>query len=343
MYKLRRSTRSNKNINNNTKSSKSKKNKIMQTTEYTQEIIPTTTGTPTYTPTHKRLRDVQNNSFAGNVTKSPRISIAESPLKLITTIDKRFDKLTEQIQNMMEIKFKEYRVELLSDLDERLNMMKSELQAVKERVTLLETATDDLRSMKEEIKTLKTKIKHQENHTVSCDLRLNEIPFYENEDLMNIFCNICNTIETSVPAIQSIYRLQNQNNKHKNVSKDAVIIVKMWSAYDKNFFLKSLANFRKLNKGFSFTLRDIGLNSDNKFYVNENLTQFNFNILRAAIRLKKKNLLHSAFTLRGLVYIKRGANDNLIHIEEIGHLHQLFPEDNPAEILFGNSSNVSNL
>lgn len=79
----------------------------------------------------------------------------------------------------------------------------------------------------------------------------------------------------------------------------------MWSPYDKNFFLKSFANYRKENKNFFFCLRDIGFDSDQKFFVNVNLTLSNFNILRAAVSLKRERCIHSVFTMRGLVYIKK--------------------------------------
>ena len=50
------------------------------------------------------------------------------------------------------------------------------------------------------------------------------------------FNKICNAINTPVPNIQSIYRLRNHNNKRRKNSKDAATIVKLWSAYDRNFF-----------------------------------------------------------------------------------------------------------
>lgn len=178
--------------------------------------------------------------------------------------------------------------------------------------------------MQDEINALKYKVKQQENVNVASELRLNEIPYKPNENLLNIFDQICNTINTTVPAIKTIYRLQNHNNKQKTDSRDAVIIVKFWSPYDKNYFLKTLSNWRKNNPRFFFTLRDIGENSDNKFYVNENLTSTNFKILRAATRLKKEHRIYSAFTIRGLVYVKISANDQAIHIDELEHLNNLF-------------------
>ena len=82
-----------------------------------------------------------------------------------------------------------------------------------------------------------------------------------------------------------------------------------------------MANYRK-HQNFVFSLRNVGLTSDAKFYVNENLTQTNFNILRGAIQLKKKC---SAFTVRGCVYIKKDTNDDLIQIDDMDSLKKIFP------------------
>lgn len=251
-------------------------------------------------------------------------------------MDKRFEKFTEQILHTIDTKFREFKEDLLRDMREKYKTLETELFAINERVTNLESTTCEIESMKEEIKILKRKIKQQENYPVSSEIRINEIPFVENENLTNIFCNICNIINTPIPNIKSIYRLRNQNNKHKRNSRDGVIIVKFWSAYDKNFLFKSLANHRKLNKGFAFRLRDIDFNSDSKFYLNENLTKSNFDIFKAAIRLKKNKIICSAFTMRGFVYIKKQINDDPMQVDEIERLNQLFPGQDDQVAYSGN-------
>ena len=49
-----------------------------------------------------------------------------------------------------------------------------------------------------------------------------------------------------------------------------------------------MANYRKQHNGFVFRLKSIGLTSEEKFCINENLIQTNFKALSAAIRLKKE-------------------------------------------------------
>lgn len=115
---------------------------------------------------------------------------------------------------------------------------------------------------------------------------------------MNIFGDICSTIRISIPAIKSMFRLQNENNKIKKNSPDVPIIVKMWSPYDKNFFLKSLAGFKKMNKDFYFTLNDVGLGSNTKLCINESLIQSNYQILREAKRMKRDGIFQCFYNAR---------------------------------------------
>lgn len=91
-------------------------------------------------------------------------------------------------------------------------------------------------------------MQRQENSFVASDLRITGIPYNKNENLLAVFKQICDVLNIPTPAIKSLYRLQNHNNKDKDYSPNAVIIVKLCSPYDKNFILKCLANYRKANK-----------------------------------------------------------------------------------------------
>lgn len=135
----------------------------------TTENNDTTKVTSIHTP-HKRYREVLQNSLLGNIFKTPRLTDTESPLKFITIMDKRFEKLTEKIQTIIHTKFIEYKTDLLNKLDKRFNAVKNEISEVRERVVQLETVASDVINMQNEIKTLKTQLKRQENSSVACDL-----------------------------------------------------------------------------------------------------------------------------------------------------------------------------
>lgn len=210
----------------------------------------------------------------------------------------------------------EFENRLFTDLDERMLVLKREINVVTERVTKLETVSSEILAIKNEIKTLKMQTLKNANSVVACDLRVNGVPYSDKENLTQIFENICTAINITTPRIKSIYRLHNKNNKAKEASPDAVIIVKMLSPYDKNFFLKSLGLYKKANNT-NLKLNVLGFQSDRVFHVNENLTGSNYRILREAILLKKRKLVHSAYTFRGLVYVKHSKDDDPVCIDQV--------------------------
>lgn len=273
----------------------------------------------------KRLRECLSNThieniLAENTTTTPRRASYDSPFKIIQIIDKKFEQQNDNIKRMIE----QSETRLADQINKRMDNILNEFKNITERVEKLETVAGDIVAMQTEIRLLKTQIKSQENSLVASDLRINNVPYFRNENLYEMFENICKTINLPTPSVSSIYRLKNTNNKHKQNSLDAVIIVKLMSPYDKNFFLKSLSEFRKGNNNFYYTLRDVGIDSTSKFYVNENLTHTNYKILQAAVKLKKQNRLQAAFTIRGLVYVKITVADMPICILEENELFSLF-------------------
>lgn len=295
-----------------------------------------------------------NKSPINNDAKNARLSLSQSDL--ISFVDLRFENLFELITakikesedrivlemdekiSAIETKINIVETRLLNELDKRICDVMSEIHTVNEKVIELETGCNEIKLLKNEIKTLKSQIQRQENLAVSCDLRINGIPYVINENLHEHFNNICSALNISTPAYKSIHRLQNKNNKEQN-SPDAVIIVKLFSPYDKNFILKSLAIFRK-NFKTQLCLHHIGYsNNTRKVYVNENLTSANFKIFRTALDLVKDNRLISAFTLRGLVYIKVNNTDQPMRIDEISDLDKFFPHTDENEHEDNNNNN----
>lgn len=311
---------------------------------------------------HTQISDECGDTQTEFRVNTPRISDNLSSTrmwsKLSDKIDRQYDLLRElnentrkQIIECEERIVKSFELKLLiiekeiSDFKEKIcgletvagevNTLKKELTMAMDTINRLESEYNENRVLKNDIENLKLKVQRQENNTVASDLRLNGVPYVENENLLRIFNDICKVLNTTTPAIKSIFRLRNQNNKRENISPDAVIIVRMWSPYDKNFFLKTLSIFKKNNKDFNFRLRHIGFNSDSPLFVNENLTQTNYQILQAAVRLKRQKRIHSAFTIRGMVHIKQHPDDRAFRIDEIDQLSSLqmfFPEHHGTEI-----------
>lgn len=141
-------------------------------------------------------------------------------------------------------------------------------------------------NLQRELAKLRAKILHHENAAVSSELRINNIPFYSNENLHEMFNFLCHQINTPPPPINSIYRLKFKNNN----AIAPTILVKLTSPYEKNYFLKSVSSFRRNNKDL-LRLNMLNFESNEPFYVNENLTKSNFEVFNAAIKLKKNKRL----------------------------------------------------
>lgn len=110
--------------------------------------------------------------------------------------------------------------------------------------------------------------------------------------------------------------------------------------------MKSLNAYKKENKTnlklsiLGFTPAGASSNHNNFFYIHENLTNGNFKILREAVRLKKQNIIHSAYSYRGLVYVKRLISDKPTCIDHMDELNNFFrdhdsgyPKTSRADVL----------
>lgn len=106
---------------------------------------------------------------------------------------------------------------------------------------------------------------------------------------------------------------------------DPPIIIRLSTPYERNFVLKKCAEFKRLNNT-QFCLRNIGLESDQLFFVNENLTPYNYKMFKTALILKKDKRIKSKFTLRGIVHIKHYNNDETVRIDCPEDLNELFLE-----------------
>lgn len=287
----------------------------------------------------KRMRESMQESPLEKSTKPPRLSsedkaffrdlIKESELFTSQIIKSSIKDSEEKHFNFINTLIKESEVRILSLIEEKINNIQVDLNKITERVHNLEMKSSDpteVTHLKDEIVQLRKKILKSENSVVAGSVRINGIPYRENENLHSIVENICDSLKIHTPQVESIYRLKKiyKNNKPYKPS-DEVIVAKFKSPFGKNFLLKSIANFRRNNKS-TLCLRNAGFESNEPIYVNENLTPHNHQIFKAALNLKKGKRIKSTFTLRGLVYVKKFDSDEPLLIESPEELAQLFLE-----------------
>lgn len=298
-------------------------------------------------PATKRTRDsLLESSLSVENRKQPRISM-DSPFRAMQALESRFDKLTEkinttisasilheirecekriisEINNEINNKVKDIETKLLSEIDS----LKAEFIKINNRISSVETQCSEIDDLRKDIDCLKTqlyvndrRVSKQENAMVSNELRVTGIPKMENENLRLHYANLCAVLEIHPPECKSIFRVGGE--RYRNNSPDSTIIIKMESAYDKNFLLRSMYNYRNKIRG-QLQLNAIGFESDATFFINENLTSNNYHIFKSALKLKKMKKLSSVFTRRGLVYIKVNTGDEATCASSIDELNVFF-------------------
>lgn len=304
-------------------------------------------------PAHIRTRASKLALFSADTEaeKNSRVAM-DSPFRALHALDQRFDKLTSTLTNTLtdtltkliksEIikceeriisevnkNISETEAKLLNEISLSADSLKADFQQITERVTSLESQCSEISALREEIvvlknsmKTTESKLQHYENSSVSCDLRINGVPYVRDENLNMVFENICKSLNMHTPDYKTIYRTKNSQSK----LPDTPIMVKFFSSYDRNSLLRSVALFKKHTKN-NILLSHIGFDSQRAIYINENLTAENFKILRAAKSLQKSKAIHTAFSLRGIVYIKVNHSDPPQRISSPDDLSQFFRDN----------------
>ena len=171
------------------------------------------------------------------------------------------------------------------------------------------------------ISSLNQCVQKHENLSIASDLRIDGIPFVDNEDLTTIFNNICTAIGFSPPIVKSIFRFK-KFGRNPRTNKNTTIIVKLYTPTEKNDLLYRASQFRRNNK-CTLSLRQAGFDSDASIYINESLSKTNHALLKAALQLKKENKIYAAYTHRGRIYIKTENNASPVHISSINSLIML--------------------
>lgn len=282
------------------------------------------------------LAKTLTDSITGSLTKLIQTEIFQCEQRIISEVNKNLSEteanLLKSVNSLKsDLNLLAERVTSLEAQCAEINALRQEIcllrahnDEVAEQISSLERVADDAGISKAEIRDLQIQVLKQENSLVADELRLNGIPFHKDENILALFECICSKFNLTLPNLKCIYRLQNRNNKKNNISPDAVIIVKFLSPYDKNFFLKRLFEFKKRHN-YTLSLNDIGFDSNMPIYINENLSNKNYKIFREAVKLKKDKCVQSAYTFRGLVYVKRNPTDEpicIVHLDTLGGFRQ---------------------
>lgn len=302
-------------------------------------------------PSHKKTRASKLTLLTADadVAKTSRLPV-DSPYRSVQILDQRFEKLTsiltntltdtltlkireseKRIVDIFEKKFDEYRKDL-NEITKRIDALETvsaEVSVMAKEVTTIKSFTSDILELKNEINMLKMEVDKRDNASVSCDVRINGVPFLDNENLPEMFTHLCNTLKINVPEIKSIFRLRHTRSGTNNI--DPTIIAKFGTSYQRNFVLKSISNFIRHNKE-PLRLSLLGFDANNPFYVNENLTPLNYKTFLQALRYKRDRLLESVYTMRGKVKVKLPNSGDFCQVNTIDELNTLLERNDPKNL-----------
>lgn len=303
-----------------------------------------------------KLSSQLTNTLTDTLTRIIKAEISQCEQRIITEMKAVIDNIGERVarletttitNEMLENKLLDIRQEMQVNIcninehvtkleaqtseivDDKLAELRTDINNVKVRVTDVESSNvksngvavpDDIQN---ELSYLRAKILQQENSAVSCELRINGIPQYNNENTFKIFDALCEKLGIPTPDINQIYRVKNKN---KNQSTAATILVKLMSPYDKNFILRAISTYRRSNNDL-LRLSLLNFDSNAPFFVNENLSAANYKIFIEALKLKRLKSLFAVFTMRGIVHIKKNEEDKPTSIDHIDVLKLFFRDD----------------
>lgn len=205
---------------------------------------------------------------------------------------------------------------MLANNTNRIEMKIEDCNAVLEKrisdiedqlVTVRDECSDNVHRLKEAFAVVRSDVDRsiEAVHRIdrNKDLLISGIPYQGNENLHNIFRKIAVSIEFDENRIPLVDLQRLARSPICSGTTPPVLC---------EFALRSCRNefYRKYLSKCSLCLRDIGYESGNRIYINENLTTNARQIRAAAIKLKKLGQVQSVFTRNGTVFMKPNGSDN---------------------------------
>lgn len=134
------------------------------------------------------------------------------------------------------------------------------------------------------------------------DLIVSGVPYVHGENLLNYFSSWCRALGYA----NNFVPLVDMRRLVKGSASDGmvyIILIQFAITTQRNEF------YGRYMKSRSLSLSQIGLSSNKRIYVNENIGPATRTIRAKALALKKSGMLSSVFTKDGIVYVRKKAND----------------------------------
>lgn len=245
-------------------------------------------------------RSGSTSSLTGSLAKRSRDDLTKHDDGEIASLDDLWIKMQAMLTSTtvrIETKIESGNAALekrISNIEDKLNAVRDECA---EKVNKLEESVATIRA------DMELAVDAANRFNKNKDLILSGIPFHLREDLADIFRKISLTIGYNDNNLPLVHLCRMARNPIASGTSPLILC---------EFALQNVRNefYRQYLSKRSLCLRDIGFESGNRIYVNENLSSNARQIRSEAIKLKKQGLLENVTTRNGVVYVKRiGSED----------------------------------
>lgn len=173
------------------------------------------------------------------------------------------------------------------------------------------------------------KLEYMDRKNRQSEIIIRGIPANDNENLYALYNKLASVLKFPYEmayVLSSIFRLNNKSSSASSagIHQQPPILLKFTTPYLKQSFFKQYIQFNHLK------LKDIGIDSNNRIFISDNLTKKNSLLYKKAMDMKTANIIDKIHVRNGLVQVKYNGsskfnviqceNDLLAGIQHTPHL-----------------------
>lgn len=183
-----------------------------------------------------------------------------------------------------------------AELEGKLNLVSQEISSLKSECAAKFSSNDvAVCTLNERVDTLSHTIGNLQNVS---DLIISGVPFMNGENLRELFNAMCKQLGFNDDLYPLVDIRRMKAKAALKEGNECLIVVQFALKNSRDDFYNAYLRTRDLK------LRHLGLDSDRRIYVNENLTVGARKVKVAALRLKKAGKLSTVYTKQGVVHVK---------------------------------------
>lgn len=215
--------------------------------------------------------------------------------KKIDEISSKIDDNTSQLNNKIDA--------LCNEMNGKINTLSAEVNS-----SLNEIRKDVDKKIFQSESLAMSRLNDLERRACSCDLLVHGIPFLANENPTDIIKQVCLKIGLNEnTGILSVFRIKPSITS----SKISPIIVKCISIESKQRIFMKYITYKNL------CLKDIGIDLNNRIFINDCLTKLDNIVMRNALELKKMGKIEKVGVRNGHVVVKVTAGSSFKKINAV--------------------------